>query len=132
MDLKDAFHQVPMHRDSRPYTCTSTPIGTKQWCVVVMGLKNGVPIFQRVVEYALETVNDVASPYVDDILVGSPAQETPLGTLEQHDRDLRRVLTALGNQKLVADAKKCQFFLMEVEFCGQILGGGTRKPAPGK
>ena len=54
MDLKDAFHQVPMHPDSRPYTCTSTPIGTKQGCVVVMGLKNGVPIFQRVVEYSLE------------------------------------------------------------------------------
>jgi hypothetical protein len=50
MDLKDAFHQVPMHPDSRPYTCTSSPIGTEQWCVVVMGLKNGVPIFQRVVE----------------------------------------------------------------------------------
>ena len=51
MDLKDAFHQVPLLPDSRPCTCTSTPIGTKQWKVVVMGLKNGVPIFQRVVEY---------------------------------------------------------------------------------
>ncbi len=30
IDLKDAFHQVPLHPDSRPYTCTSTPIGTKQ------------------------------------------------------------------------------------------------------
>ena len=39
MDLKDAFHQVPLHKDSRPYTCCSTPLGTKKWCVVVMGLK---------------------------------------------------------------------------------------------
>ena len=30
MDLKDAFHQVPLRIGSRPYTCTSTPIGTKQ------------------------------------------------------------------------------------------------------
>jgi len=45
MDLKDAFHQVPLHPASRHYTCTSTPIGTKQWCVVVMGLKNGAAIF---------------------------------------------------------------------------------------
>ena len=74
MDLKDAFQQVPMHPDSRPYSCASTPIGTKQWCVVVMGLKNGVPIFQRVVEYSLEPVSDVASPYVDDILVGRMAK----------------------------------------------------------
>ena len=46
MDLKDAFHQVPLQPASRNLTCTSTPIGTKQWCVVVMGLKNGVPFFQ--------------------------------------------------------------------------------------
>ena len=50
MDLKDAFHQVPLHEESRPVTCTSTPRGTKQWRVVVMGLKNGVAIFQRVIE----------------------------------------------------------------------------------
>ena len=31
IDLKDAFHQVPMHPESRPYTCTTTPRGTKQW-----------------------------------------------------------------------------------------------------
>ena len=47
MDLKDAFHQVPMHPESRPYTCTSTPIGTKQWCVVVMGLKKKSPHFSE-------------------------------------------------------------------------------------
>ena len=35
MDLKDAFHQVPLHPDSRPLTCCSTPKGTKQWLCVV-------------------------------------------------------------------------------------------------
>ena len=47
LDLKDAFHQVPLHPGSRPCTCCSTPIGVKQRRVVVMGLRNGVPIFQR-------------------------------------------------------------------------------------
>ena len=51
LDLKDAFHQVPLRKDSRPYTCCSTPRGTKQWCVVVMGLKNGVAIVRRAIEY---------------------------------------------------------------------------------
>lgn len=132
MDLKDAFHQVPLHRDSRPYTCTSTPIGTKQWCVVVMGLKNGVAMFQRVVEYCLDPVTDVAAPYVDDILTGSDGQPTVQESLRAHDRDLRRVLEALKANKLVADSKKCKFFVREVEFCGHILGGGARRPAPGK
>ena len=30
LDLKDAFHQIPLHKDSRSYTCTSTSLGTQQ------------------------------------------------------------------------------------------------------
>ena len=30
LDLKDGFHQIPIHPDSRPYTCMSTPKGTYQ------------------------------------------------------------------------------------------------------
>ena len=48
-----------------------TPNGTKQWCVVVMGLKNGVAIFQRVIDYCMRDVLDVANPYVDDIIIGT-------------------------------------------------------------
>ena len=132
MDLKDAFHQVPLHVDSRPYTCCSTPRGTKQWYVVVMGLKNGVAIFQRVIDYCLRDVSDVADPYVDDIIIGTMWQGGEEATLRAHDEDVRRVMDQLKVHKLVADIKKCRFFVTEVEFCGHILGGGKRRPAPGK
>ena len=132
MDLKDTFHQVPLHKDSRPYTCTSTPRGTKQWKVVVMGLKNGVAIFQRVIEYCLEDVRDVADPYVDDIIVGTAWKGSWEATVEAHDQDLRRVLDKLAQHEMVVDEKECKFFVKEVEFCGHILGNGQRRPAPGK
>ena len=106
LDLKDAFHQVPLHPDSRPYTCCSTPKGTKQWCVVVMGLKNGVAIFQRVIEHCLRGVADVANPYVDDFITGTEWQGSEESTLVAHDRDVRRVLDELERYKLVADRKK--------------------------
>ena len=32
----------------------------------------------------------------------------------------------------MADIRKCKFFEEEVEFCGAVLGHGTRRPAPGK
>ncbi len=76
MDLKDAFHQVPLDPESRPYTCTSVPHGTVQWCVVVMGLRNVVAMFQKVAEYLLREVRDIAAVYVDDILVGTGWQGT--------------------------------------------------------
>jgi len=115
LDLKDAFHQVPLEEASRPYTCTSTPLGTKQWRVVVMGLRNGVTIFQRVVEYCLSEVADISSAYVDDIIIATMAGATRFESLAIHDRAVRRVLEALRKHRLVADRNKCKFFVEEVE-----------------
>ena len=39
-----------------------------------MGLKSDVPIFQRVIEYCLKEVADIADPYVDDIIIGTDWQ----------------------------------------------------------
>jgi len=97
-----------------------------------MGLRNGVAIFQRVVEWCLDPVKDVASAYVDDIIIGTGARETEGETIQAHEEDVRRVLEALRTNKLVADKRKCKWFVKEVEFCGHILGKGTRRPAPGK
>ena len=72
-----------------------------------MGLRNGVPIFQRVIEHCLQPVGDVASPYVDDIIIGTkPCEGGQEGLLAQHDKDLRRVLDVLHEQRLVADKNK--------------------------
>ena len=131
LDLKDAFHQVPMLEESRPYSCMSSPKGTHQWRVMAQGLKNGPSTFQRVVEYVLRDVNDVANAYFDDIIVGTPARPGE-DIFEKHEQDLRRVLAALEKEQLVADGKKCKLFVREVEFCGHVLSGGIRKPAPGK
>jgi hypothetical protein len=84
------------------------------------------------VEYCLRNVDDVAAPYVDDIVVGTDWEGSEEATIEQHNRDLLRTLEALKEHKLVADQKKCKFFVKDVEFCGHILGGGKGKPSPGK
>ena len=131
LDLKDAFHQVPMDPECRKLTGTSTPRGNLQWRVLAQGLKNGPPIFQRVVEYVLRDVRDVADPYFDDILIGTSGA-TLDEAIDNHDVALRRVLMALDKGSMVADQKKCKLFLTAVEFCGHILRNGTRTPSPGK
>ena len=42
------------------------------------------------------------------------------------------MMEVLKKNQLVVDINKCRLFVPEVEFCGHILGGGTRRPAPGK
>ena len=131
MDLKQAFHQQPLRPESRHITCTHTPMGIFQWRVNVMGLKNAGIQFQQMMDDRFQSVKDFANPYIDDILVGTRKIEGE-DLRVTHERDLRRVLELLKNEKLVADPKKCKFFVKEVEFCGHILGDGTRRPAPGK
>jgi len=130
IDLKQAFHQQPLHEDSRPITCTHTPFGIFQWKVNVMGLKNAPVQFQQMMDDILSPVKDVCDAYIDDIIVGTRVKEGE-NLIVAHTRDLRRVLDLLKSWELVADLKKCFFFVPQVEFCGHIMGGGKRHPAPG-
>ena len=54
LDMKDGYHQVPLKESHRPLACMRTPRGTMRWKVLVMGLKNGNVIFQRVMEEVLK------------------------------------------------------------------------------
>ena len=96
-----------------------------------MGLKNASIQFQRMMYDVLSPVADVADCYIDDIILSSKLEEGEY-LYVQHDKDLRRVLEVLRENKLVVDISKCRLFVPEVEFCGHILGGGVRRPAPGK
>jgi hypothetical protein len=130
LDLKQAFHQQPLHPESRHITCCFTPRGVFQWRVNVMGLTNAPQQFQQMIDDRLEPIKDIASPYIDDILVGTTVGEGE-DLLAAHDRDVRRAMETLKKEQFVVD-DKAKFFVSEVEFCGQILGNGMRKPAPGK
>ena len=107
LDLKDGYHQMPLKEEHRYITCMSTPRGTMQWRVLVMGLKNGNAMFQRMMEWVLRD-HPNADPYVDDIIIGSTAS-TEEELLEVHEKDIRGVLETLRRELLVADPKKRNF-----------------------
>ena len=73
-------------------------------------------------ESVLKPVKDVADVYIDDIIVGT-CLDGGGDLVEQHEKDLRRVLEVLKEQNLIVDISKCRLFVPEVEFCGHILGG---------
>ena len=130
LDMKDGYHQIPLRKSDRPLTCMSTPLGSYQWTVLVMGLKNGGSIFQRVMEHVLQGMEGV-DIYIDDVIVGTTAT-TMEGAVKLHDAKLREVCEKLAEYQLIVDPKKVTLFATEVEFCGHVLREGTRSPAPGK
>ena len=112
MDLKDAFHQMPVHPDSQRYTGTDSPIGMLKWRVLLMRWKNGVAVCQHNIETALRPVEDTTSGYIDDLLIGTVQQieHDTKAMRRQHDTDIRQTLDTLNTAQLVASGPKCQFF----------------------
>ena len=94
LDMRDGYHQVPLKKEHRPYTCMSTPNGIYQWTVLVMGLKNGGAIFQRMMEWVVGGMEGV-DVYIDDVIVGSTGA-TMTEALQTHDGLVRRVLERIA------------------------------------
>ena len=93
-DLKDGFHQIPINESSKHYTCMSTPIGTYQWKVLPMGLKNAPSVFQKVMDWVFKDMKNV-DPYIDDIIIGSTG-DTWEEMLANNERDVMRTLFKLA------------------------------------
>jgi hypothetical protein len=130
LDLVDGFHQMPLRKDHRHYTCTSTPWGVMEWTVLSMGLKNAGSQFQRMMEGVLQGLSNV-DVYLDDILIGSVGN-TLEELISNHRQDVERVLDRLTQNQMVCSPAKSKFFQREVEILGHVLRDGIRKPAPGK
>ena len=137
LDLRHGFHQMPLAKSSRPLTCMCSPVGPVQWTVMPMGLKNTPSFFQRMMEEVLFSehpeLREFVSVYIDDIIiatVGDGLNEQEL--VDLHEKQLNMVLDILDKTQLICGPKKGKLFLESVEFCGSLLGNGTRQPSPGK
>ena len=130
-DLVDGYHQMPLKPEHRYITCMSTPIGTMQSTVQVMGLKNGNTQFQRMIEWTVKDLRDYVDPFVDDLAAGTRASSED-ELIHKHYEDVRRLLHVLAQARLVCNPHKSRFFMREVEYCGHVLSEGRRRPAPGK
>ena len=89
LDLKSGFYQVPIDPKDATKTAFSTPKGHFEFTRMPMGPKNSPSTFQRLVNTVLFEIGEVkAFVYLDDIIVFGD-------TVEEHNANLRKVLTAL-------------------------------------
>lgn len=127
IDLKDAFWQIPLARDSRPKTAFTVP-GRPHYHFRVMpfGLCNAAQRLCRLMDKVIapELRNEVFV-YLDDLLVVSP-------DFESHVRLLRRVGDLLSGANLTINLSKSRFCKKELRYLGYIVGEGRLRPDPGK
>uniref|UniRef100_A0A8C2ARP7 Reverse transcriptase domain-containing protein n=1 Tax=Cyprinus carpio TaxID=7962 RepID=A0A8C2ARP7_CYPCA len=111
--LESAYHQVPLHEDSRDLTAFITHEGLFRFCKVPYGLASAPSAFQKMMVVILKGLQNVAN-YLDDIIVWGR-------TLQEHDQALQDVLQRLKDAGLVLNESKCQFRKQSLKFLGHMV-----------
>ena len=88
IDLKSAYHQIPLREEDRPYTAFEVSGKLYQFTRLPFGVTNAVACFNRIVRQFIDDNKlENAEPYLDDVIIGGKTQE-------EHDRNLQRFLAA--------------------------------------
>ena len=124
LDLKSAYHQIPLHKDDKPYTAFEADGKLFQFCRLPFGLTNAVSAFQRsmndlIQEYKLKDT----FAYLDDILV---CGRTP----EEHDANLQRFKDVAHEVCLTLNNSKCLYKQTSIKYLGFLIENGTLRPDP--
>jgi hypothetical protein len=115
VDLRQAFHHIPLATEDCLKTAVSTPEGQKQFLVYMYGIKNGPPVFQRAGETILrEHLYKRCLIYIDDIIIFGK-------TFAEMCYNLNVVLQCLAKAGASIDLGKSRFLATEIEFLGHII-----------
>lgn len=109
-DLKKAYFQISLNKNSRYITAFNTPFGIYQWCVLNMGLCASSEIFQKVIEQILDGLPGQFSISDDLCVFGSTEQE--------HFENVVAVLKRLEEHGLTVNKDKCSIGEKTMEFFG--------------
>nr|GEV61136.1 putative reverse transcriptase [Tanacetum cinerariifolium] len=115
IDLHSGYHQLRVREKDIPKAAFRTRYRHFEFTVMPFGLINAPAIF-------MDLMNRVCKPFLDkfvimfiaDILIYSRSEE-------EHEAYLKTNLDLLKEEKLYAKFLKCEFWLKEVQFLGQVV-----------
>jgi hypothetical protein len=126
IDLRSGYHQLKVWGCDIPKTTFVTRYGLYEFTVMSFGLTNAPACFMYMMNKVfMEYLDKFVMVFIDDILVYSRNEE-------EHEGHLLLVLQKLWDHKLYAKLSKCEFWLEQVAFLGDVVSKGGISVDPSK
>ncbi|GAB1604850.1 uncharacterized protein K02A2.6-like [Argonauta hians] len=110
IDLRQAYHQLPLTEDSKHLTTINTHKGLYQYNRLVFGITSAPAVWQKTMDKILQGAEGVQCNQDDMIVTGEDE--------DKHLQNLAYVLKCLEDNNIKANKDKCKFMQDEVIFCG--------------
>ena len=124
IDLRSAYHQIPIRNEDKPYTAFEACGRLYQFARVPFGVTNGVACFQRIVDSFIQEEELVGTyAYLDNITICGMTQE-------EHDANLTKFLEAAKRKNITYNEDKCIFSTNRLSILGYVVEGGEMRPDP--
>ena len=124
LDMKQAYQQMKVDKESQKYLTINTNKGLFTYTRMPFGISTAPGIWQRAMDSVLAGVPGVIC-YLDDILIVGDSDE-------QHEERLRMVLDRLDQAGVRLKREKCEFHKTSVEYLGHVIGEQGLKPTDSK
>lgn len=128
-DLKSAFHQIPVHKDSIEFTAFICEYGVFEYVSMPMGIKTAPACFQRFIEKTLKKFidNGTLGVFFDDTIIHSNSKKNGL---KFHVDTVTDVLNTLENRRLKLSYEKSVTLSNEIKLLGHMISDHQIKPDP--
>ena len=124
LDMKQGYHQLMLHPESRAVATFSTPWGNMRPKRLIFGAKSSQDLFDEAIYRIFGDIPRCLNQR-DDILLGGR-------DMEEHNNALEAVLQRAADFGITFNREKCQFGVEEIEFYGYRFTKDGLKPTPDK
>jgi len=124
LDLKSAYHQIPLRSDEKSYTAFEANGNLYQFKRIPFGVTNGVSCFQRIIDDIIskEKLSGTFA-YIDNVTICGNDRKS-------HDENLKQFMKAAEKYGITFNDSKSIIGVEKINMLGYRVAKGTIRPDP--